>query len=87
MFDTFREPVEFVVEKGNDLELFATMAWSIWHRRNALRTSQTPFPIQHVHQMIRTLRADFARSLLQRPTTQTSLQFQLTDPHRGQTLR
>ena len=72
VFDTFRELVEFVVEKGLDLELFATTVWTIWHRRNALRTSQTPFPVQQVHQMIRTLRADFTRSLLQRPIAQTS---------------
>ena len=72
VFDTFRELVEFIVEKGHDLELFATIVWSIWHRRNALRTSQTPFPVQQVHQMIRTLKADFARSLLQRPIAQTS---------------
>ena len=38
-FGTFRELVEFIVEKGNDLELFATTAWSIWHRQNAFRTS------------------------------------------------
>ena len=72
VFDTFRELVEFVVEKGLDLELFATTVWTIWHRRNALRTSQTPFPVQQVHQMVQTLRADFASSLLQRPTAQTN---------------
>ena len=58
--------------KGLDLELFATTVWTIWHRWNALQTSQTLFLVQQVHQMIRTLRADFARSLLQRPTAQTS---------------
>ena len=72
VFDNFRALVEFVIEKGLDLELFATTVWTIWHRRNALRTSQTPLPIQQVLQMVQTLRADFARSLLQRPTAQTS---------------
>ena len=46
VFDNFRALVEFVIEKGLDLELFATTVWTIWHRRNALRTRQSPFPVQ-----------------------------------------
>ena len=53
------------------MELFATTVWTIWHRRNALRTRQSPFPVQQVIQTVQTLRADFARSLLQRPSAQT----------------
>nr|XP_023884104.1 uncharacterized protein LOC111996368 [Quercus suber] len=69
-FDMFRELVEYVVEKGKNLELFATTVWAIWHRRNALRTSQTPFPIQQVQQLVRSLRIDFARSLQPSPLAQ-----------------
>lgn len=43
VFVTFKELVEYVVEAGKDLTLFATIVWTVWHRRNALQTSSALF--------------------------------------------
>nr|XP_023892286.1 uncharacterized protein LOC112004288 [Quercus suber] len=69
-FGTFKELVEHVVVEGKDLALFATIVWTVWHRRNAMRTSSNPFPVQQIQQLVRSLRADFVRFLLPKPPDQ-----------------
>ncbi|XP_050251841.1 uncharacterized protein LOC126698562 [Quercus robur] len=47
-FGTFKELVEHVVEEGKGLEFLTTIVWTVWHRRNAMRTSSNPFPVQQI---------------------------------------
>ena len=47
-FGTFKELVEHVVEEGKDLAFLTTIVWTVWHRRNAMRTSSNPFPVQQI---------------------------------------
>ena len=47
-FATFRDLVEYSIEAGVDLNYFANIVWTIWHRNIALRTSDKPFPVQRV---------------------------------------
>ena len=55
------------MEIGKDLDLFATIVWIVWHRMNAVQTSSNPFPVQQIQQIVRSLRAEFVRSLLLKP--------------------
>ncbi|XP_050249318.1 uncharacterized protein LOC126696677 [Quercus robur] len=66
-FEGFRDLVEFILEDGLDLASFATTAWMIWHRRNALRTTSKPFPIQQVLPEVRAVRAAYVRSIPPKP--------------------
>lgn len=68
-FGTFKELVEYIVEKGKDLALFAMTVWSVWHRRNAIRTNQNLFPVQQIHQLVR---SEFVHSVLPSPPNQTT---------------
>ncbi|KAL0011189.1 hypothetical protein SO802_006297 [Lithocarpus litseifolius] len=47
-FSNFFELARFVLEKGKQPELFASITWTIWSRRNQLRTSNKPFPLSQV---------------------------------------
>ena len=66
-FERFRDLVEFIIEDGLDLSSFATTAWMIWHRRNALRTTSKPFPTQQVLPEVRAVRAAYVRSIPPKP--------------------
>ncbi|KAK9993191.1 hypothetical protein SO802_022894 [Lithocarpus litseifolius] len=40
--------VELVGSSGQHLDLFASIAWSIWVRRNKLRVGEDSFPVQKI---------------------------------------
>ena len=45
-FASFHVLVETIIETGKDLNIFATMVWAIWYRRNTMRTSRKHIPVQ-----------------------------------------
>ena len=47
-FSNFFELARFVLEKDRQPELFASIMWTIWFRRNQLRTSNKPFPLSQI---------------------------------------
>ena len=47
-FSNFFELVSHDLEEKKNPELFATLVWMIWSRRNTLRTSSKPFPFSQV---------------------------------------
>lgn len=47
-FSRFGVLVKFVIDRGKNLDIFAFLVWTIWCRRNLLRTSNTPYPITQV---------------------------------------
>nr|POE63869.1 putative ribonuclease h protein [Quercus suber] len=47
-FSNFFELVSHVLEEKINLDLFATLVWTIWSRRNMLRTSTKSFPLSQV---------------------------------------
>lgn len=67
VFVTFKELVEYVVEAGKDLTLFATIVWTVWHRRNALQTSSALFLVQQVHQVTMSYRTTYVHSIPPKP--------------------
>ncbi|KAL4619791.1 hypothetical protein ACB092_06G105600 [Castanea dentata] len=71
-FATFRDLVEHFIETGVDLNYFATIVWTIWHRKNALRTTAKPCPVQQVLQEARSAQATFVRSIPPKPPDQGS---------------
>nr|POE58751.1 hypothetical protein CFP56_47579 [Quercus suber] len=72
-FTTFRDLVKYSIEAGVDLNYFANVVWTIWHRRNALQTSDKPFPILRVLQDARIAQASYARSIPPKPPYRGSL--------------
>ena len=66
-FQSFRNLVECIINEGLDLANFATIAWMVWHRRNALRTTNKLLPIQQVLPKARVIRAAFVRSIPPKP--------------------
>ena len=47
-FSNFYELTRFVLESDRRPELFASFTWTIWFRRNQLRTSNKAFPLSQV---------------------------------------
>nr|XP_023884545.1 uncharacterized protein LOC111996780 [Quercus suber] len=47
-FTNFFELARFVLEKEQQPELFASITWTIWSRRNQLRTSNRSFPLSQI---------------------------------------
>ena len=47
-FSNFFELVSHVLEEKINPNLFATLVWTIWSRRNTLWTSTKPFPLSQV---------------------------------------
>lgn len=47
-FSNVHELVRFTLEEGINLELFATMVWTIWYHGNFLQTSNKLYPISQV---------------------------------------
>ncbi|XP_075636584.1 uncharacterized protein LOC142608791 [Castanea sativa] len=47
-FSSFGDLVSYMSKEGLNLELFAQISWTIWFRKNQLRTSSKPFPVAHV---------------------------------------
>ena len=72
-FTTFKDLVEHLIEVGVDLNYFANAVWTIWHRKNALRTSDSPFPILRVLQNARSAQASYVRSIPPEPPDRGSL--------------
>ena len=66
-FQSFRDLVELIIEEGLDLANFATIVWMVWHRRNALRTTNKLFPIQQVLPEVRAVRAAYVHSIPPKP--------------------
>nr|POE68352.1 putative ribonuclease h protein [Quercus suber] len=66
-FASFRDLVKYLIEKGVDLNFFSNVVWKIWHRRNALRTCNKPFPIHRVLRDAQSIQASFVRSIPPKP--------------------
>ena len=47
-FSSFVDLVQYLSKESLNLELFAQISWTIWFRRNQLRTSLKPFPVEQV---------------------------------------
>ena len=47
-FVSFSNLVSFIVESNLNFELFATVSWSIWNRRNLVRISSLALPLDQV---------------------------------------
>ena len=62
-FNNFKELIKFIIKEGKNLELFAVIVWTIWSRRNLLRTSDKPFPISQVLPNAIAAHADFIHTL------------------------
>ena len=61
-FTNFYELASFVLENGRDPELFAILAWTIWSRRNQLRTSNKPYPLSQVLPSAKQMLQDFTQA-------------------------
>ena len=55
--------VKFIIDRGKNLELFAVIVWTIWNRRNLLRTLDKPFPISQVLPNAIAVHVDFIHTL------------------------
>ena len=75
-FASFRDLGEHIIDTGNDLNLFATMVWAIWYRRNFMRTNEQPFPIQQIFQEVQKARASFVRTIPPCPPKQPLVETQ-----------
>lgn len=69
-YPNFRDLLEHLIVKGVDLNFFANVVWTIWHHRNALRTSDKPFPIHRVLLDARSVQASFVRPIPPKPSDQ-----------------
>ena len=58
-FSNFFELARFVLENDKQPEQFATITWTIWFRRNQLRTSNKPFPLSQIIPSARQLLQEF----------------------------
>ena len=70
-FASFHVLVETIIETGKDLNIFATMVWAIWYRRNIMRTSKKHIPVQQVHLEVQKARSSYVRTIPPRPPDQT----------------
>ena len=70
-FSNFYELASFVMENSRNPELFAVLAWTIWTRRNQLRTSSKPFPLMQVIPSATQLIQDFTQAQPTIPTVMT----------------
>ena len=61
-FSNFFELASCVMENSGNPELFAVLAWTIWNRRNQLRTSSKSFPITQVIPSAVQLIQDFSQA-------------------------
>nr|POF09326.1 putative ribonuclease h protein [Quercus suber] len=66
-FASFSDLVQYLIEKGVDLNFFSNVVWTIWHRRNALRTCDKPFPIHRVLRDAQSIQASFVHSIPPKP--------------------
>nr|POF08891.1 hypothetical protein CFP56_22768 [Quercus suber] len=66
-FASFRDLVEHFIETGSDLNLFSTTLWTFWFRRNVLRTSSKPYPVQQVFHEARFVRVAYVHSIPPKP--------------------
>ena len=58
-FSNFFELARFVLETDKQPEQFASITWTIWFRRNQLRTSSKPFPLSQIIPSARQLLQEF----------------------------
>ena len=75
-FSNFYELASFVMENSRNPELFVVLAWTIWTRRNQLRTSSKPFPLMQVIPSATQLIQDFTQAQPTIPTVMTRTQRQ-----------
>ena len=47
-FTKFGDLIKFIINRGKNLELVDVLVWTIWYRRNLLRTLDKSFPITQV---------------------------------------
>nr|POF27258.1 hypothetical protein CFP56_12599 [Quercus suber] len=47
-FSSFMELVQYLIKESLNIGLFAQISWTIWFRRNQLRTSTKPFHVEQV---------------------------------------
>jgi len=55
--------VKFIIDRWKNLELFAVIVWTIWYRRNLLRTLDKPFLISQVLPNAIAVHVDFIHTL------------------------
>ena len=58
-FSNFFKLARFVLETDKQPEQFALITWTIWFRRNQLRTSSKPFPLSQIIPSARQLLQEF----------------------------
>ena len=63
VFNRFGDLVKFIIDRGKNLELFTVIVWTIWYRRNLLRTLDKPFPISQVLPNAIAVHVDFIHTL------------------------
>ena len=45
---SFQNPVELILDKPQQMELFTTIAWHLWTRRNKLRLNEDAIPLNRI---------------------------------------
>ena len=73
-FSNFFELARFVLEKDRQPELFASITWTIWFRRNQLRTSNKPFPLSQIISSAKQMLQEFTEVHLAAPVQNSSPQ-------------
>ena len=58
---TFSNPVALVRRQKKQLEIFATVAWLIWCRRNNLRCNEQCMPLGKIMESAASLLSDFQK--------------------------
>lgn len=48
MFSKFNEVVQHVIDEEHNLDLFESMCWTIWYRRNQIRFKHLVYPISQM---------------------------------------
>lgn len=61
MISSFADLVALVGEQAKQLELFATVAWSIWCRRNKVRCNEPSLPLGKILESAALLLMEFQK--------------------------
>ena len=61
-FSSIQEVLTYAHQEQKNTELLASVMWSLWHRRNQVRTSPTEYPLSLVVPTASQALADFERA-------------------------